>query len=184
MTRAGKTQRFHPVFALRYVKYGLVACLIPMAQALLSWDLDALFIALWQDLYILIAFTAAAAVLWYTTSFTVEDEAVRIRQGVFVKKQYLFRTQSIAVLEITRPFFYRIVGASRLTMYFKQQAVPRKFSLYLPKKAAQKTADMLMPVHTDSSVFSPMGYERIAFIMLSANIVTAEIGRASCRERV
>ncbi|NCC07475.1 MAG: hypothetical protein EOM30_05390 [Clostridia bacterium] len=173
MTRAGKTQRFHPVFALRYVKYGLVACLIPMAQALLSWDLDALFIALWQDLYILIAFTAAAAVLWYTTSFTVEDEAVRIRQGVFVKKQYLFRTQSIAVLEITRPFFYRIVGASRLTMYFKQQAVPRKFSLYLPKKAAQKTADMLMPVHTDSSVFSPMGYERIAFIMLSANIVTA-----------
>lgn len=161
------------MFALRYVKYGLVACLIPMVQALLAWNLDALFTALWHDLYILLASTAAAAVLWFTTSFSVEAGSVKIKQGVFIKKEYMFCTQSIAVLEITRPLIYRIVGASCLKMYFKQQTFPRFFSLYLPKKAAQKTADMLMPVRTDSSVFAPMGYERLAFIMLSANALTA-----------
>lgn len=34
-------------------------------------------------------------------------------------------------------------------------------------------ADVLLPVRSDTSVFEPTGFERLSFVMLSANIITS-----------
>ena len=57
-------RRFHIIFALRYLRYGLLLCLVPMVQALLAFDLDSMWAALTQDAAILLVCAAAALALW------------------------------------------------------------------------------------------------------------------------
>ena len=165
--------RFHIIFTLRYVRYGLVLCLIPMMQALLRWDIAALATALWQDVAILLFCVAAALFLWRVTSYAISADGITIEQGVFVKSTRFFATHSIAALEISRPILCRLLGASCMKLYFKTQAAPRTYELYLPKKVAQSTAEQLLPVRADTSVFAPTGFEKMAFVMLSANVLTS-----------
>ena len=44
-----RQRRFHIIFAVHYLRYGLLLCLVPMLQALLAFDLDSLWAALRQD---------------------------------------------------------------------------------------------------------------------------------------
>ena len=55
-----RQRRFHIIFAVHYLRYGLLLCLVPMLQALLAFDLDSLWAALRQDAVILLACAAAA----------------------------------------------------------------------------------------------------------------------------
>ncbi|MEG0911264.1 MAG: hypothetical protein RSF70_06735 [Ruthenibacterium sp.] len=167
--------RFHIIFTLRYLRYGLVLCAIPMVQALLHWDLNALITALWQDAAILLFFAAAAFLLWFATSYTLSAAGIHLRQGILVRHSLFFAADSIAALEISRPLHCRLLGASVLRLYFKTQAAPRTYALYLPRKVAQKTAEQLLPVRADTSVFAPTGFEKMAFVMLSANVLTSVI---------
>ncbi|MEG2287005.1 MAG: hypothetical protein RSC00_03765, partial [Ruthenibacterium sp.] len=64
-----KRARFHIFYTLRYLRYGLLLCLVPMVRALIVFDLPALFLALWQGLSILLLCAAAAAYLWWFTGF-------------------------------------------------------------------------------------------------------------------
>ena len=48
-----RQRRFHIIFAVHYLRYGLLLCLVPMLQALLAFDLDSLWAALRQDAVIL-----------------------------------------------------------------------------------------------------------------------------------
>lgn len=50
-----RQRRFHIIFAVHYLRYGLLLCLVPMLQALLAFDLDSLWAALRQDAVILLA---------------------------------------------------------------------------------------------------------------------------------
>ena len=45
--------------------------------------------------------------------------------------------------------------------------------MFLHKKDAAAVADVLLPVRSDTSVFEPTGFERLSFVMLSANIITS-----------
>ena len=78
-----RQRRFHIIFAVHYLRYGLLLCLVPMLQALLAFDLDSLWAALRQDAVILLACAAAALALWRATAFRLEDGAVLVTQGVF-----------------------------------------------------------------------------------------------------
>lgn len=167
--------RFHIFFALRYLRYGLLLCLLPMVQALISFDLTALFMALWQDLYILIFCFVLALALWWRTGFWVKDDCVFVEHGFLLHHKYVFEKRSLAALEINRPLYCRFFGAAKVTLYFKNYAVPDKTMLFLPKRAAQHIADLLMPVREDASVFAPTGFERLALVMLSANVLTTTL---------
>ena len=46
--------RFHIVFIVKYIRYGLILCLVPMLKALIKFDLPSLATALRQDAAILI----------------------------------------------------------------------------------------------------------------------------------
>ncbi|MEG0166587.1 MAG: hypothetical protein RR709_01835 [Ruthenibacterium sp.] len=165
--------RFHIIFTLRYLRYGLVLCLVPMVQALFAWDWQALIFALWQDTAILLFSGGAALFLWLVTSYDFAPDGIVIQQGVLVQSRRFFAADSVAALEISRPLYCRLLGASILKLYFKTQAAPHTYQLYLPKKAAQHTAETLLPVRADSSVFAPTGFEKMAFVMLSANVLTS-----------
>ena len=106
-----KPQRFHFLFAMHYLRYGFLLCLVPMVQALIQFDLPALFAALWQDAFILAACFAAAAVVWWFTRFTVEEHDVCTRQGVLVRSHHRYSAKSISVVEIRRPLHCRLLGA-------------------------------------------------------------------------
>lgn len=168
-------RRFHIIFALRYLRYGLLLCLVPMVQALVAFDLDSLWAALTQDAAILLVCAAAALALWGASSFFIADGALHVAQGVLLRSRRIFARSSIAALEIARPLYCRMLAASRVTLYFKTNALPRRYSLYLNKKDAQALADALLPVRSDASVFEPTGFERLSFVMLSANILTSSV---------
>lgn len=170
-----KKRRFHIVFTLHYLRYGLVLCLVPILDALLRFDLESMWSALMQDAAILIFSIAAALFLWHAASFCIRDGIVYIEQGVFNKSAFSFSRNSIAVVEIVRPLYCRLLGASRVTLYFKTNSHRRSFSIYLSKKDAAETADILLPVRTDTALFAPTGFERLAFVMLSANIITSTL---------
>ena len=84
-----RQRRFHIIFAVHYLRYGLLLCLVPMLQALLAFDLDSLWAALRQDAVILLACAAAALALWRATAFRLEDGAVKVTQGVFYRSYHL-----------------------------------------------------------------------------------------------
>lgn len=168
-----RQRRFHIIFAVHYLRYGLLLCLVPMLQALLAFDLDSLWAALRQDAVILLACAAAALALWRATAFRLEDGAVKVTQGVFYRSYHTFGRASIAALEIARPLYCRMLGASCITLYFKTNASPKSYSMFLHKKDAAAVADVLLPVRSDTSVFEPTGFERLSFVMLSANIITS-----------
>jgi len=170
-----KGRRFHIIFTLRYLRYGLLLCLVPMLRALVEFDLDSLWLALTQDAAILLASAAAALVLWHATSFAWQEGAVQVSQGVVLRQSQTFSRQSIAALEIVRPLSCRLLGASRVTLYFRANAAPRRYTLYLKKRDAAAVAEALLPVCTENAVFEPTGFERLAFIMLSANILTSSL---------
>ena len=111
-----RQRRFHIIFAVHYLRYGLLLCLVPMLQALLAFDLDSLWAALRQDAVILLACAAAALALWRATAFRLEDGAVKVTQGVFYRSYHTFGRASIAALEIARPLSCRMLGGSRITL--------------------------------------------------------------------
>ena len=150
-----RQRRFHIIFAVHYLRYGLLLCLVPMLQALLAFDLDSLWAALRQDAVILLACAAAALALWRATAFRLEDGAVKVTQGVFYRSYHTFGRASIAALEIARPLYCRMLGASCITLYFKTNASPKSYSMFLHKKDAAAVADVLLPVRSDTSVFEP-----------------------------
>ncbi len=168
-----KKHRFHILFAFRYLRYGLLLCLIPMLRALLAWDFESLLTALRQDLFILIFCAVAALCLWASTLFELTSDGIFTQQGIFMQSRHVFRCDSIAALEITRPLHCRLLGASKVTLYFKALAFPRTYQLYLPQKTAAAVAETLLPVRSDTNVFAPTGFERLAFVMLSANVITS-----------
>lgn len=170
-----KGRRFHIIFTLRYLRYGLLLCAVPMLRALMEFDLDSLWLALTQDAAILLTSAAAALVLWHATAFAWEEGAVHIAQGVFLRRCETFSQASIAALEIMRPLSCRMLGASCVTLYFRTNAAPRRYSLYLRKRDAAAVADALLPVCTENAVFEPTGFERLTFVMLSANILTSSL---------
>lgn len=168
-----KKRRFHIFFTLRYLRYGLVLCLVPMLRALIAFDLPSLVTALRQDLLILLFCTAAALWMWWFTAFWVEQGRICIEQGVLFRSRRVFEAVSVAAVEIERPLHCRLFGAGKLRLYFRDFAAPKHYLLYLRKNAAQEVADALLPVREDLSVFAPAGFERLALVMLSANVLTS-----------
>lgn len=125
-----RQRRFHIIFAVHYLRYGLLLCLVPMLQALLAFDLDSLWAALRQDAVILLACAAAALALWRATAFRLEDGAVKVTPGrVLPQLSHLRQSQHRGAGD-RRPLYCRMLGASRITLYFKTNASPKSYSMF------------------------------------------------------
>lgn len=168
-------KRFHLFYSLKYIKYALLLCVLPMLQALFRFDWQSFVVALRQDLLILLVSLALGFAIWFVARFKITNTALYIQKGVFIKQTLSFKYSDIAVIETVRPLLFRFFGASHVTLYFNSQSAMRKHKLILSKKIAQEFCDLIMPVKSDVSVFEPSGAERLSFVMLSANIITSSI---------
>ncbi|MEG1476876.1 MAG: hypothetical protein RSC38_03995, partial [Oscillospiraceae bacterium] len=170
-----KLTRFHWIFALKYIKYSLLLCVVPMIRAVINFDMESLFTALTQDAAILVFMAVIAVLLWFNAGYVKGEGNIDIYEGLFIKRKHSILLKSLAVVETVRPLSFRIFGASKVILYFKTNKIGKTTTLYLSKKDAEAFAHSAMPVKQDVSVFEPAGAERLAFVMLSANILTSSL---------
>ena len=67
--------RLHPFHFLKYIKYGLILCVIPILRAMLAFDIAAAWLAFTQDLLILLACGGILATLWQASCAGLADAA-------------------------------------------------------------------------------------------------------------
>ncbi len=170
-----KQKRFHVFYSFKFLKYALLLCIVPIVQALIAFNINALISAVIQNIFILTFFFVASFLMWWHTSFKVMQNCICINQGVFIKYKRIYKNNSIAVIDIVRPMHYRIFGAAKVTLYFENHTLPKQITFVLPKKTAQYMAQTIMPITKENSVFAPGGFEKIVLVVLSANIVTTAV---------
>ena len=88
-------KRPHLLDSVRLFRYGFLLCLVPMAQALLRFDVEGLLLALWQDAAILAVCLALSLALWAAARISVTPQAVVFRQGIGVQLKQTFSRASV-----------------------------------------------------------------------------------------
>ncbi|HIX32388.1 MAG TPA: PH domain-containing protein [Candidatus Gemmiger avium] len=165
--------RYHIVYSLHLLKKGLFFCLVPLVQALISWDLPSLYGVLRQEALILLALAAVSLVLWRNTGWRQYPERLELYSGVLLHRSRVLRRSELAVVEITRNPFLQLLGAARVTLYGCR--VRQTITLYLPRRAAMALADTLLPPPRKPPLFKPVGGQRLAFVMVSANVISTAL---------
>lgn len=164
-----RQRHYHPLAALRFLRKAVVVCLLPLANALLEFSLNALLTALRQDAALLLFLCGASSILLEASSWALDEAGVlRLRWAFISKRERIIRGEALAALTIERPLFFRLLGASRVVLYPVGQPAKRAVTLYLHKEDAQELADRLMPVR-DPVCHRPAGGERAALVVLGAN---------------
>ena len=162
-------RHYHPLAALRFLRKTVLLCLLPLANALLEFSLSALLTALRQDAALLLFLCGASWVLLETSSWALDDAGVlRLRWAFAAKQERILRGEALAALTIERPFYFRLAGASRVTLYPMGEPKKRTLTLCLTKGDAAQLADQLLPVAAPS-LHRPKGGERAALGLLGAN---------------
>ena len=126
-----KFRRFHPLYSLHIVRKGLALCLLPMLRALLHFDWASLVLALQQDALILLLLLAFSFAAWQLSGWRLEGDLLTIQLGILFHLRQQVRIPELASAVVTRPFFFRLTGASRLTVY-TQRSLPGSITLFLP----------------------------------------------------
>ena len=149
-----RQRHYHPLAALRFLRKAVVVCLLPLANALLEFSLNALLTALRQDAALLLFLCGASSILLEASSWALDEAGVlRLRWAFISKRERIIRGEALAALTIERPLFFRLLGASRVVLYPVGQPAKRAVTLYLHKEDAQELADRLMPVRAGADLF-------------------------------
>lgn len=173
MTSELQRGRFHFVYIVKFIRNGLVLCLLPMITALLRFDLQSLYSALQKDALILIGMFLVSLLLWHRGGYELGSDCLALHFGFVSWRQQLIPFDQIAVMEQSRPLVLRMLGATRITLYAARTARFKSVRFYLPKKQAAYMAETIMPVESDAVFFNPSGAESLRFIMLSANVAAS-----------
>ena len=166
-----KQIRLHPAHFIKYIKYALLLCVIPIIRAVLAFDILAAWLAFTQDLLILLSCGGILAAFWQSSAAFLEEQAIWVRWGVLFRRLSSYPVKQVSAVEIYRPLQLRLVGASRLTVYFKAGSGLRRLGLTLPRKEAAQMAEQLIPTPRTPEGFEPIGTERLVFVLLSANTI-------------
>lgn len=162
-------RRYHPFFALRFMRRTLLLYLVPLVQVLFRRDWAALSTALAQDLVLFCLLAAVSWVMLHASSWELDAEGVlRLRWSLVVSFERTIQGSQLAAVQIERPVAYRLAGACRVTLY--PALLPRRqaVTLCLKRRDAALLADCLMPA-PEQEVYHPAGGERLAFVLLGAN---------------
>ena len=162
-------RRYHPFFALRFMRRTLLLYLVPLVQVLFQRDWAALTTALVQDAALFCLLAAVSWVMLRASSWELDAGGVlRLRWDLLVSFERTIQGGQLAAVQIERPVVYRLAGACRVTLYPallpKRQAV----TLCLKRRDAARLADCLMPAPVQET-YHPAGGERLAFVLLGAN---------------
>ncbi len=171
-----KMVRFHFIYTFRILKKSLPLLLLPMLRLIFRLDWENFFIALQQNILLLIFLTLAAIFFWFFTNCQWNTNDISIREGFFFKRTRVFKNSDIAAIVLYRPLLCRIFGATQVIVYFTTGKYPNKIRFYLPKKDALLLRETLFPAEeAPKAVYSLSGAKRIAFILLSGDIITSFI---------
>ena len=165
--------RLHFLYALRYLRYGFLLCLIPLARALLSFQLQAFFTALQQDVLILLAMGFLSVYTWMSARYTLEEDVLELQLGFAFVRSFRYRPQDFAACELRRTLPMRLVGAAELELFLTSRASRRSHTLLLPYKQALALREALFPTPEDTPVqYRPSGGEWLMLVALSTNLLT------------
>ncbi len=167
-----RENRFHIVFTLKYFKYMLIFSVATFIRALFHFTLSSFIEACIISGFLFVSCFFVAFIIWAFTSISIKQNELRVKKGCFYKIERIYKKDSIAAINIERPLLYRIIGASILTIYFKNNFYPRKIKFYLSKNKAAQIINTLTPVQEKNAVFEPTGAERAVLVILSANLLS------------
>lgn len=168
-------KHFHILYYQKYIKYSLLLCVFPVLGALFPFNWGNIRLALTQDLAILVACFVLISLMLIKGHYLYSSTHLTINKGIFLSQSIAIPLGEIAVIEIVRPLTYRLLGASKVTMYFSSNSSFKKTSVVLGKRSAEAFCHTVMPVNSDIALFEPSGAERLTFVMLSLNLVTSSI---------
>lgn len=162
-------QRLHPFAALRVLRKTLVLYLVPLLRVLFERNWAALRAALRQDLILFLLVCALSWVILHASSWSLDESGTFcLHWKLLFRFDRTVRGASLAALTIERPFYYRLAGASRVTLYPVGEPKQRTLTLCLRRADAQHLADQLLPIEAPS-LHRPKGGERAALGLLGAN---------------
>ena len=161
--------RLHPFAALRVLRKTLVLYLVPLLRVLFERNWAALRAALRQDLILFLLVCALSWVILHASSWSLDESGTFcLHWKLLFRFDRTVRGASLAALTIERPFYYRLAGASRVTLYPVGEPKHRTLTLCLRRADAQHLADQLLPIEAPS-LHRPKGGERAALGLLGAN---------------
>ena len=167
--------RLHPAYSFKYVKYGLLLCVIPIVQAVIAWDIESAFAAVRQNLVILVSMAVAALILWSRTSLSFNEREICIREGLFLRRETVLQRDMLTAITIERPMRYRLTGGSKVRFYLRSPSSPSAVAVPLSKTRARVVAELFMPRRGTPVSFRPSGGEWLNYLMLSVDVVTGVV---------
>ena len=143
--------RLHPFAALRVLRKTLVLYLVPLLRVLFERNWAALRAALRQDLILFLLVCALSWVILHASSWSLDESGTFcLHWKLLFRFDRTVRGASLAALTIERPFYYRLAGASRVTLYPVGEPEQRTLTLCLRRADAQHLADQLLPIEAPS----------------------------------
>ncbi len=168
-----KNAKLHPVYCLKYFRYILVLCIGPVWGAFLARDPALVFSLLREDFYLFLALAFLALAFWFATGYHVTPHAIVVEQGLFFQRTDTLPLENVAAIGLERSFFYRLVGATRLTLYFSAPMARARYSFPLPKQRAEDIIDGLFPGAGLVPFFKPRGGGHFAYALLSTDLLAS-----------
>lgn len=164
--------RFHFFYAVRYLRYGFLLCLIPLVRALVAFQLEAFFTALQQDVLILVVMAFLSVYTWLAARYSLQGEFLEISIGFLTQRTFRYRPQDFAACELRRTLFQRLFGAAELELYLTSRFSRKSHTLLLPYKQAVALREALFPVPDTEVQYRPSGGEWLMLVALSTNLIT------------
>ena len=159
----------HPFAALQIFRKTLVLYLVPLVNVLFERNWEALRAALRQDIVLFLLVCGVSWVILRASSWSLDENGTLcLHWKLLFRFDRTVRGASLAALTIERPFYFRLAGASRVTLYPMGEPKKRTLTLCLTKGDAAQLADQLLPVAAPS-LHRPKGGERAALGLLGAN---------------
>lgn len=160
-------KHLHPVAVLHVLRKTLLVYLLPLVRLLFARDWAALVSILWQELALFGVLSAASYAAYRACRWEVRSgRVVHLCWRLGIRLDRVLRGEELAALVIERPLWYRILGASRITLYPAGQK--KTMTLSLSQQDAAWLADQLLPLH-EPVFHKPKGGEKLAFTVLGAN---------------
>ena len=141
----------HPFAALQIFRKTLVLYLVPLVNVLFERNWEALRAALRQDIVLFLLVCGVSWVILRASSWSLDENGTLcLHWKLLFRFDRTVRGASLAALTIERPFYFRLAGASRVTLYPMGEPKKRTLTLCLTKGDAAQLADQLLPVAAPS----------------------------------
>ena len=168
MTGTGP-RRYHPFFALGFMRRTLLLYLVPLVQVLFAREWQALWRALAQDLALFCLLALVSAAMLRASSWELDAAGVlHLRWDLILSFERRIQNSQLAAVQIERPVLYCLAGASRVTLYPALLPKGQAVTLHLTRRDARMLADRMMPA-PQQEIYHPAGGQRLAFALLGAN---------------